>query len=370
MLFTSLHRELGMSHGPLKNEMIDAAVHAQIPEMNDLDWKKSFPAANDLTKSDVPKDIAAMANSGGGVIVYGVDEDQKRASCRIDVGEVAETYERSFRGVAVNGIHPPVLNLGFHRLGDDCPRALAIVVPPSVEVPHLIYRNDYFGAPIRNDADTVWMREPQLERLYRARLDGRRAAEERLEREHEQARREREQGLEKVRLRRQQALKQAHLQLEKDFKEARLQRVTDERVWMIGVARPIASPPISAPLKNEDARRIIGDAAALGSSIAGSPKYHPLNSVSEYPDPGLRRWVADPSSRETWREAWVEAHFDRSVRLAMVIGGMPYQRGYAPETTISSRRFEWFVADLLALVIKAAEFCARPDYEIRLGLEH
>ncbi|MFI7120738.1 hypothetical protein [Amycolatopsis sp. NPDC049868] len=55
--------------------------------------------------------------------------------------------------------------LRFYPLGDSDERALAVVIPASVDVPRLIYWGEYFGAPIRNDADTVWMREQQLARL-------------------------------------------------------------------------------------------------------------------------------------------------------------------------------------------------------------
>ena len=42
-----------------------------VVETNDLDWKSELPPAKGLPQTDFPKDIAAMANSGGGVIVYG-----------------------------------------------------------------------------------------------------------------------------------------------------------------------------------------------------------------------------------------------------------------------------------------------------------
>jgi len=57
-----------------------------------------------------------------------------------------------------------------------------VVIPPSVDGPHLIYRKEYFGAPLRNDADTVWMKERQIETMYRARFDERRRSTERLDR--------------------------------------------------------------------------------------------------------------------------------------------------------------------------------------------
>src|SRR4051794_13022964 len=186
MLFTALHRELGLQPGPLTNEMLDQAIAAGVAETDDLDWKKNLPDAKGLPISEVPKDIAAMANSGGGMIIYGVEEHQKSANGRRDVGEISEQYERAYCSAAVTAIHPPIFGLNFYPLGTDTTRAWAVVIPPSVDAPHLIYRNEYFGAPIRNHADTVWMREWQLETFYRRRLDDRRLSGQRLDHDYQQ----------------------------------------------------------------------------------------------------------------------------------------------------------------------------------------
>jgi hypothetical protein len=79
MDFTALHRLLGRPPGPLTDEMIDEAVSQGVAETDDLDWKSSLPPAGGLPQTDFPKDIAAMANSGGGVIAYGVTEQGKQA---------------------------------------------------------------------------------------------------------------------------------------------------------------------------------------------------------------------------------------------------------------------------------------------------
>ncbi|WP_434092876.1 RNA-binding domain-containing protein [Streptomyces halstedii] len=47
-----------------------------------------------MTQTGFPKDVAAMANGSGGLIVYGVEESQKAATGRVDIGEFDETYER------------------------------------------------------------------------------------------------------------------------------------------------------------------------------------------------------------------------------------------------------------------------------------
>lgn len=160
--FTALHRALGLPPSPLTDELLDAAVAAGVTEASDLDWKSELPPAKGLPQTDFPKDVAAMANSGGGVIVFGVHESQKAATERVDVGELDEAYERSLRSAAITAISPPVFGLYVHRLGADGNRAVVVEVPTSIDGPHLIYKHDYFAAPVRNDSDTVWMKERQV----------------------------------------------------------------------------------------------------------------------------------------------------------------------------------------------------------------
>ncbi|MGC4153665.1 MAG: ATP-binding protein [Propionicimonas sp.] len=88
MNYTPVHRLLGAPAGPLTSSLLDDAVTAQLPEARDLDWKRPLPKSPG--SSDFPKDVAAMANSGGGMIVYGVTESNKVASGRQDLGQVSE----------------------------------------------------------------------------------------------------------------------------------------------------------------------------------------------------------------------------------------------------------------------------------------
>ncbi|MEV6624366.1 ATP-binding protein [Amycolatopsis sp. NPDC051106] len=181
MTFTALHRAVGADPGPLSNDLLTHAVTTGITESSDLDWKSELPPAKGMAQTDFPKDVAAMANSGGGVIVFGVRESQKAAISRVDVGDFDEACERSLRSVAITAISPPVFGLNVYCLGAEGERAVVVEVPASVDGPHLIYRNECFGAPVRNDADTVWMKERQVEAAYRARFDERRHATEVLD---------------------------------------------------------------------------------------------------------------------------------------------------------------------------------------------
>ncbi|WP_010540504.1 helix-turn-helix domain-containing protein [Dietzia alimentaria] len=245
MTFTALHRAVGTAPGPLADAILDAAVAAGVAETNDLDWKSELPPAKGLPQTDFPKDVAAMANSGGGVIVYGVRETQKAATERVDVGELDEAYERSLRSAAITAISPPVFGLNVHRIGVEGNRAVVVEIPASVDGPHLIYKNDYFAAPVRNDSDTVWMKERQIEAMYRARFEERRHATEALD-----------------------ALSD----------EAAAGRDSDKRAWLIAVAHP-RIPRFHDRLTRDEARGVLTKTVGLALTYAGRGGVHPLENV-------------------------------------------------------------------------------------------
>lgn len=109
MVFTTPHRHLGHEPGPVIDGLIDEAIRAELAETDDLDWKAQFPPVKGLTQTDFPKDIAAMANSVGGTIVHGVEESEKKATDRRDVGNLKETHEQALTSAAITTNSPPVL---------------------------------------------------------------------------------------------------------------------------------------------------------------------------------------------------------------------------------------------------------------------
>ena len=268
MSFTPLHRALGLPPSALTDDIVDAAVAAGTTESDELDWKSELPPIKNLSQTDVPKDIAAMANSGGGMIVYGVEEAQEAATGRADVGEFTEGHERAFRSVAVTAISPPVFGLEIYRLGTDT-RAVAVGVPASVDGPHLIYRNDYFGAPIRNDADTTWMKERQIEAMYRARFDEQRRANEDLGRL---------------------------------FDDAAGERDTHARAWLIAVAHPRVPLRGIGRSARHQAAAVFERAGAITLTYSNRHAVHPLENIDHLsPVPGLRRWTAVSAAAGTQR---------------------------------------------------------------------
>ena len=128
-----------------------------------------------------------------------------------------------------------------------------VEVSASIDGPHLIYKNDYFAAPVRNDSDTVWMKERQIEAIYRARFEERRHATEVLN-----------------------AL----------FSEAAAGRDTDRRSWLIAVAHPRILRFLDR-LTRDAAREVLSKAECQALTYAGRGGVHPLESVDRLnPGPG------------------------------------------------------------------------------------
>lgn len=339
MAFTALHRAVGADPGPLTDELLDAAVAANATETDDLDWKSELPPAKGLSQTDFPKDVAAMANSGGGLIVYGVRETGKAATERTDVGEISETFERSLHSAAITAISPPLFGLHVHRLASGGNRAVVVEVPSSLDGPHLIYRNDYFGAPLRIDADTVWMKERQIEAMYRARFDERRRAADTLD---------------------------------TLYREASAGRDIASRAWLIAVAHP-RIPRFSERMTRDEARDVLSKTATLALTYAGHGGIHPLASVDrKNPRPGLRRWVAvNTAETETsgWKESWISIHFDGSVTVATAVGGHHTSQGYLEGRQIQSSAIECAIADLMALIRATGDATNNDEYDVRVGID-
>lgn len=333
-----MHRSLGLPLGPLTDEILDAAIAAGVVEADDLDWKSELPPAKGLPQTDFPKDVASMANSGGGMIVYGVEEDQKAATGRKDTGDLIEVHERALHSAAITAITPPVFGLEIHQLGAKS-RAVAVIVPASVDGPHLIFRGEYFGAPIRNNADTVWMKERQIEAMYRARFDERRRSNEAID---------------------------------SLYTEAIVGRDTVNRAWLIAVAHPRIPGALVRPTR-EEVQAIFKQAEEITLTYSDRSVMHPLQNINSLsPRPGLRRWVAPniaTGENSRWREAWASVHHDGSVTLAAAVGGhwgggdMKFE-GWQVE----GRAIEAAVADFAALVRATSAGLHHGEYTVCVGV--
>ncbi|WP_293830466.1 helix-turn-helix domain-containing protein [uncultured Corynebacterium sp.] len=333
-MFTSLHSALGLPAGPITDDMITQAVENDIPESEDLDFKQSLPSKESLVQSDVKKDLAAMANYGGGVIIYGVTDSDSRAGTRLDTGAVDDNYTQAYQRVAYNHITPPLHNVEIVPLvSDDGTHAVAVIVPASQQVPHMLIGKDKkFNVPIRHGADTDWLPESEIARLYQQRFNVARRRHELLLEHYERTR----------------------------------ELARPSGFWAVGVARPVTRT-VTAPMESQDvsqfANRLVNQKVNLWDySKLETPfgAYH----GNVYPRRGFRSWRYLLLSKESGHpESYLAFHDDGAVSALV---NLPAQE---EGSSVHAFFIEAFIADLMLAARGMSKKYGSPEYDIRVGVE-
>ncbi len=167
---------------------VQGLVDDQIPESLVLDYKrKPYDLSVAEAKLDLVKDVSSFANSQGGVILLGIDEQKNRLKQSIPVPNygISPTpgYEARVRDVLAASLSPPLPDvrvLWVPKAGDGGIGTYLLWHPESWLRPHMVHdgtERRYY----RRDADVsrpIPMAESDVERLYQVRA----AAEERVSR--------------------------------------------------------------------------------------------------------------------------------------------------------------------------------------------
>lgn len=138
-----------MSHrGPIDLAFVQRIIDSALPEDQELEYKRDRPKTiNDpevlkKVKTDpfeeFAKDVAAMANASGGVLLYGVAEDpQSKKPLLAPINE--EPYDHvhvQLQGVLDSLIEPRLMGVQFYKVPVDRGYVLGLVVPGSFAGPH------------------------------------------------------------------------------------------------------------------------------------------------------------------------------------------------------------------------------------------
>lgn len=163
---------LGCALSELNVAAIDRLVDRRQPEDEALEFKRTLYAATDDGRDELAKDVASLANAGGGLLLLGVAETQAFASQRMNVA-VNDGVRRDITKALLDRLMPSVAGLWLSFLEDpDKPGqgVLAIGVPASQAGPHAVWRTERLGYPLRVGTRTHWMREPEVAMRYRERF--------------------------------------------------------------------------------------------------------------------------------------------------------------------------------------------------------
>lgn len=182
---------LGRHPDDLTEDDLQRAVENHIPESVDLDWKKDFYKGTDAGKKELAKDVSAMANTAGGMVVIGVDDgNQDHAHDLAPFDPVQGHGEEWIRSVLANWIQPVVPNVGVRPVKSVSKVGKiywVLTVPPSTQAPHAVAApgNDYhFRVYVRHGTTTRTLAESEIAQRYRDRFQ---AASDDVDRLHQVA---------------------------------------------------------------------------------------------------------------------------------------------------------------------------------------
>lgn len=179
--FPHLATLFGCRLDQLDEPAIRAAIAAHVPESDDLDFKQ----AHHDDPAELAKDVAAFANSRGGLLALGVAEDKGCASFAKPV-DISDPRQRHIQQVMTGRIDPFIHGVELRAIPTPQPGHgfLLISVPASSKAPHAVVDPGDEGKmsfPVRAGSTTRWLAEHELSVRYADRFQSKSAAGTRLD---------------------------------------------------------------------------------------------------------------------------------------------------------------------------------------------
>jgi hypothetical protein len=145
-----------------------------VREDTDLDFKTKHYSMDNEGKKALASDVAAMANTEGGMIAIGVAEKRKDGTAeRINPVEIGQTHEQWVRQVIAGHVVPLPAQWSLTPLPADSAGTTGVyllVVPQSAGRPHAVLWDERLRYPRRIGADTRHLSEAEVADAYRNRF--------------------------------------------------------------------------------------------------------------------------------------------------------------------------------------------------------
>lgn len=146
-------------------------VEGGVREDSDLEFKESLYGGTEGERRSLAGDVAALANTVGGVLVLGVREQDGIARDLIPL-ELSEEEELRMRQVLASWAAPVPVLAAVHRVPGSKPGQgyFVIAVPRSPDRPHAVRVNEGLRYPVRNGPTTRFLSESEVADAYRNRF--------------------------------------------------------------------------------------------------------------------------------------------------------------------------------------------------------
>ena len=143
-----------------------------VPEDTDLDYKQQLYGSSDSDKRDLAGDVAALANSLGGLLLIGVQENGTGNAAQLSPVAVTGQENVRIRQIVATYVAPiPQFEI-FQVPSVNAPSNsyLLLVVAPSAYRPHAVRVNDALRYPVRDGPRIRYLTESEVADMYRGRF--------------------------------------------------------------------------------------------------------------------------------------------------------------------------------------------------------
>jgi hypothetical protein len=172
---------------------VRSLVEAEAQEAFDLDFKAAHYGSTEKDKRALAIDVAAMANTAGGVILIGIDEDEQARATAAPGVELNDAERGRISQIIASQVSPfPRFDIKMiPDEGETNPAAasgdtngrgvpevhashgfIMIAVIRSPNAPHAVLVNESLRFPKRNEATTRYLSEPEVAGAYADRAAG------------------------------------------------------------------------------------------------------------------------------------------------------------------------------------------------------
>jgi hypothetical protein len=149
-----------------EQEIVSAMTNGSLEETLTFDAKREIPLKN----IDTAKDVSALANTAGGVLLYGVDEDSDGRLTVLNPIVLENQRERIDQIVRSSVDEVPRFTISRIETQTDTSKGyLVVVVPPSERAPHMVIvkgERRFYG---RGETGNYILSQTEVGRLYERR---------------------------------------------------------------------------------------------------------------------------------------------------------------------------------------------------------
>lgn len=151
-------------------EFIESLIKNEIEESINVDFKSSAALSKlDAKKKEISKDVSAFANSNGGIIIYGVNEINHKASelSFVDGNEFTKEWLEQVISSTIQRNIPDLKIFPIRKDGKIENTVYVVQIPESFEAPHIAKDKKFYK---RYNFESVAMEEYEVRNLYGKKL--------------------------------------------------------------------------------------------------------------------------------------------------------------------------------------------------------